>query len=142
MSREVWEKAKEGIQKDITYALQSELRQDMSSRTRRIVQAELENLVRPLIKERMNEIKAVAEKTVSRIIERMEASVLEKFRGELSYGFDRAFEEVGRSIASAFRSAMHGVIEKASEELRTAQERAHLEKQKMQEKKDDQAPGP
>jgi len=128
MAKAVWETTKEEIEKNVTYAISSELRMDMSSRTKRLVAAEMDNLLRPMIEARMEELRRVAEKTMDRLFQQMEDRVLSALESKLTYHTDNIFDSYARELAGAMKSAAFEVVKTRVEAVRREKEQEYFER--------------
>ena len=134
MAQEIWAKSAEEIEKSITYAISYELRGDIQSRARKIVDSEMDKILRPMIDARREEMILAAEKIVEKIFRQMEDKVLSKMEQDLRYHSEDAFSRFAQSLAGGMKAAALGEVTRAFDEVRTAREKAYLERKAAQEK--------
>ncbi len=135
MAAKIWEETQVKIKESISYAIQHELRADMSSRIRKLTNAEIDKLVRPAVEARMDELQKTVEIAVGRMFDRLEEAAWEELDQKLRYRAEGFFGDVVRAVVGDLASVTKNVMEARLREFREARARRFAEKQAV--KKED-----
>ena len=110
MARAIWEKAKEDIVKNVEYAILSEMRINMNSITRRLVQQEFKAVLAPLLAAKKEEIQSAAKEVINKVASNLNKAVVNEIRWALRSDLDNLATQLGSTLSDQIRSAVGRLI--------------------------------
>lgn len=117
MAEKIWAASKGEIENTITNAIRSEIRMDMTSRTKRLVASELEKLLRPAIEARMADLSQLVERTVQKMFDRVEEVAWNQLEASLHYRGEELFTGIVRAIVSDLTRGTNEMFQKRRQEV-------------------------
>jgi len=130
--QEIWAKSTEEIEKAVKYAIIHELRGDIQSRARKVADAEIDKILRPMIEARREELIKAAEKIAEKMFQQMEDKVLSRLEQDLQYHSEGVFAKFAETLVNGMKSAALGEVTRALKESHIARQRAYLDKKAAQ----------
>jgi len=128
LAQEIWAKSAKEIEQSIRSAIHCELRSDIQSRSRRLVDAEMGKILGPMLNTRLEELVQAAEKIVDRVFVSIEAKVLDALQYKLQDHVEGVFDAFAYELAASMKTSALQTVEKALHDAREARDRAYQER--------------